>query len=395
MGSKDVSDTEIDVRNRSRQAGPVSDRAGKGKARLETAAEGLEDRALPSQPSASPEAPIADWAVTAEWNVGQLPPAPVGEPEATARYQAGANRLLAEHYAELQALADALTPVLQDYLTTCKIDTYDDKRALAKWVNAESKRFGLAIRCPKTGRPSALLADPAGRSGRFQLFNDGPDGRKVRTLSSIKLPPLVLVPDAGIPVGGSSSDVRDTNALSIRAYRATRQSRYFETQSDISDLSSPGPLDRKQRLEALLATTPDAGGYTAQSQELEELSHEFRRQVAARLEPALNAQIQAMPRETYEEKKEVARWVNQELRRFDLAIKCPKTGRPSSLCANQGNHPEIGRFSIEHTIDGKKHRPVNSPELMHLELMEASPRREALSEWHARVGRPGGGAKRG
>lgn len=145
-----------------------------------------------------------------------------------------------------------------------------------------------------------------------------------------------------------------------------------------------------------LAEIPHLSGYANDAQTLVELNHSFRREMAARLQPAFNAHIQAMPHGTYEEKKALARWVNEELRRFDLAVKCPKTGQPSLIHAGPGNHPEIGRFQLEHkTAEGKNVRSVNTPELPYIELMEAAPRREALAEWREKVGREGGGAKRG
>ena len=72
--------------------------------------------------------------------------------------------------------------------------SYDDKRALARWVNAELRRFGLAIVCPKSRRPSVLLADPGGApgTGHFQFQSESPEGRKVRAFSSAALPRLEL-----------------------------------------------------------------------------------------------------------------------------------------------------------------------------------------------------------
>jgi hypothetical protein len=68
------------------------------------------------------------------------------------------------------------------------------KCALARWVNAELRRFGLALICPKSRRPSVLLADRGGIAGvgRFQVQSEDPDGRKVRAHSSATLPRLEL-----------------------------------------------------------------------------------------------------------------------------------------------------------------------------------------------------------
>lgn len=141
------------------------------------------------------------------------------------------------------------------------------------------------------------------------------------------------------------------------------------------------PIGRQERLEP-----PKRETFEEQAERLERRSHEFRQQLAAELTPTLNAKIQAMPHETYEEKKNLAKWVNEELRRFDLAIKCPKTGEPSILLADVGNKPEFGRFIIEHkNDDGKRVRSFTSAELPHLELIEANPRREAIVEWREKT----------
>ncbi|HKQ48575.1 MAG TPA: hypothetical protein VJZ71_10940 [Phycisphaerae bacterium] len=92
---------------------------------------------------------------------------------------------------------------------------------------------------------------------------------------------------------------------------------------------------------------------------------------AARLlEPALAAEASRQPQRTYDEKKTLAKWVNAELRRIGLAIRCPRTGRPSLLLANAGGQPGIGRFHLEHTdAEGRRHRSVTSVALPELKLM--------------------------
>jgi hypothetical protein len=92
------------------------------------------------------------------------------------------------------ALARRLEEALNEHVGGMPAATYDDKRALARWVNAELRRFGLALVCPKSRRPSVLLADPGGipGAGRFQFQSQSPDGRKVRAYSSATLPRLEL-----------------------------------------------------------------------------------------------------------------------------------------------------------------------------------------------------------
>jgi hypothetical protein len=153
------------------------------------------------------------------------------------------------------------------------------------------------------------------------------------------------------------------------------------------------PTNPAEALQALAATLP--GDYPERAAALANATDAYRLELAAQLAPAFNAHIRAMPHGTYEEKKALARWVNDELRRFDLAIKCPKTGMPSILVADPGNHTAIGRFQLMHrNTEGKQVRSLSTPELLPLELITAPPRREAIREWQDRIGQQRGGASR-
>jgi hypothetical protein len=91
-------------------------------------------------------------------------------------------------------MARRLEEALNQHVGGMPAATYDDKRAIARWVNAELRRFGLALVCPKSRRPAVLLADPGGipGAGRFQFQSETPEGRKVRAYSSATLPRLEL-----------------------------------------------------------------------------------------------------------------------------------------------------------------------------------------------------------
>jgi hypothetical protein len=202
-----------------------------------------------------------------------------------------------------------------------------------------------------------------------------------------------------------SSDAEAEAGRSRRRYKEKKRTRDPPQDSDVSNVkqltpsstrsaiqvSSPvsepvGIQEISRHLDALLASLPKDAPYEMKAEKLAGLSHEVRQRIAAELGPALNIKAQAMPHHTYDEKKELARWVNDQLRRFDLAIKCPKTGQPSLLLVMTGDHPEIGRFVIEHkTPEGKRVRPVTSTKLPQLELMEAAPRRESLLELRDKV----------
>ena len=86
-------------------------------------------------------------------------------------------------------------------------------------------------------------------------------------------------------------------------------------------LESPAaPDNRTGYLAALLKSIPAGTNYGQVAAVLSEANRDFRREMAARLEPVLNAHIQAMPHETHEEKKTLANWVNAEVEPFGLAV---------------------------------------------------------------------------
>lgn len=101
------------------------------------------------------------------------------------------------HAASRAAIAKAFEPVLNEHATTMPQATYDEKRALAKWVNAELRELGLAIRCPKTGQPALLRGHPGGTPGvgRFHLEITDSNGIQRRTVTSVTLPRLSLLVD--------------------------------------------------------------------------------------------------------------------------------------------------------------------------------------------------------
>ena len=138
--------------------------------------------------------------------------------------------------------------------------------------------------------------------------------------------------------------------------------------------------------------------YDKASGEIEGSIRRAREEAAARLLPEFKAAMQRQNFNTYDNKKTLVKWVNDELRRFDLAIKSPKTGLPATLKAKPGNHPEIGSFELKSDDVHGGTKTFSTPSLAVLlenfELMEASPRREPLAEWHDRVKQQRGGPRR-
>lgn len=141
----------------------------------------------------------------------------------------------------------------------------------------------------------------------------------------------------------------------------------------------------QQAIERVLAALPS--GYEARRHGLTEISDTTRLAIARVLEPALNEEARKRPIASYDEKKELAKWINAELRRFGLAIKNPRSGKPCLLMGNPGGKPGFGRFLLEYTDDiGKRHHPLTSVTLPYLELV---PDELTRVSYEGRVRRPG------
>lgn len=122
--------------------------------------------------------------------------------------------------------------------------------------------------------------------------------------------------------------------------------------------------------------------YTIKAAALNALSNAFRQQMAITIQGSLNAQLAKIPQETYEEKKELAKWLNAEMRKFGIAVCCPKTGRASLLYADHGRHPAQGRFQLDNSDDeGNKHRTLSFNELISLTFMADDLSRAAWGKW--------------
>jgi hypothetical protein len=118
-------------------------------------------------------------------------------------------------------------------------------------------------------------------------------------------------------------------------------------------------------------------------------THVFRTRIAELLEGPLNDHLRSLPQETPSEKQALATWVNAQLRTLGLAVRCPKTGRPSALISDvKESGSRIGRFRTENRDEnGLKVRPWTSTHLPLLELLEDDPRLEPLVAWTQRAKR--------
>lgn len=118
----------------------------------------------------------------------------------------------------------------------------------------------------------------------------------------------------------------------------------------------------------------ETGGYDRETYKLgrarllaaRELFHE---ELASQLEPLLNRELANRPQATLQEKQDIARFTNAELRSMGLAITCPKTIRACVMHVDKGYRSDEGRFQLE--LVGKnssRKRTVNSLALPYLTL---------------------------
>jgi hypothetical protein len=173
--------------------------------------------------------------------------------------------------------------------------------------------------------------------------------------------------------------------FAINAYLMHDEDNYINTWKELARIVPFG-----DKIKELFSGIGEEYSYRAEM--LFALNAAVRQEMASQLAPSLNAHIQGMPQANHEEKKAVARWVNEELRRFDLAIK-GQNDQPSMLLAAPATSgdADVGRFMLEHkTAEGRRVRTQLPKDLPAFELMEANPRREALQEWRGKVGKQRG-----
>ena len=110
----------------------------------------------------------------------------------------------------LRPMIEPIERDINERLSNLEPSTLPQKQEFAKAVNAELRSLGLAIRCPKTNRPSILVADPSSHpsNGRFQLQHKGLDDKPKRSFSTVNLKNITLMPDI------SSFDIELASILS-------------------------------------------------------------------------------------------------------------------------------------------------------------------------------------
>ncbi|MGD9689523.1 MAG: hypothetical protein AB7V47_07260 [Phycisphaerales bacterium] len=109
-------------------------------------------------------------------------------------------------------IARHLEEPLNDFARSMPRETYQQKKELAKVINADLRALGLALMDPATGNPCLLVGDPGNRPehGRFVLDYTDAAGRRMHALTSVELPDLKLMPDdlSRAPYGSRSKRSR-------------------------------------------------------------------------------------------------------------------------------------------------------------------------------------------
>jgi hypothetical protein len=114
----------------------------------------------------------------------------------------------AERYAMMQSLrrsfygelAKQLQPALNAYAKIQPKETWEERSALASWINQTLRQMGLVLVCPRTNRPAILISDMTGGSRKkmhFRFQTAEPSGKRVRSAMSVELPDLELMQAPG------------------------------------------------------------------------------------------------------------------------------------------------------------------------------------------------------
>jgi anti-sigma factor RsiW len=95
-----------------------------------------------------------------------------------------------------QRIASALEEALNEHVTGMPQDSIEERKELTSWINMQLREIGLAVKCPVTKRPAALIVDRQNRDHpeitRFRFALRTEDGRSSHTAASRNLPALEL-----------------------------------------------------------------------------------------------------------------------------------------------------------------------------------------------------------
>ena len=236
-----------------------------------------------------------------------------------------------------ERIAEELAPSLNARIQSMPQKTLVHKNAICEFVVQALEPLGIAVKSPKTGLPARLVTGLGGQheNGLFEFHVTNPGGKPSCTDSKDTLPILELIDAAW----------QQDHTVQLK------------------------PVSLSDAIRQIIA---------------ENSSH--REKVAKELTPKLNVYVRTMPHETYAEKKELARFVNDLLDPLGLALREPKTGLPGKLRAQTGNWSRVGRFAIEIYEGGRRKTPSVSDALPELKLMDGSALSDPESYWQQLVG---------
>lgn len=180
--------------------------------------------------------------------------------------------------------------------------------------------------------------------------------------------------------GGSGTTAERRLARAKKIGQAPESVDRGEQRASVDDVGATASAELQALMRSISAKLP--AEFPARQATLLRLTDTFREELAAALQAPLNAHLASMPQENYEEKQALVLWLNAELRRFGLAVRCPKTGRASLLQVDIGRQPEKGRFQTDNVNgQGKRERPLSFNELIPLELMPDDLSRASWGKW--------------
>jgi hypothetical protein len=157
-------------------------------------------------------------------------------------------------------------------------------------------------------------------------------------------------------------------------------------------------MPRRTRREPPSSPEPEPGSAarTAYEESFAALAAEnegHKQSLARRFEPVLNAFLQTQAPANAEEKKALARRVSADLKRLGLAVHHPETDQPCALMAASGKANRLGFFLLMPKGSKKAIAPrANLSDLLPIQLIPDTPRREPLAERRARGRKSGGQA---
>jgi hypothetical protein len=126
-------------------------------------------------------------------------------------YLAAASKLRTARDAFHEEIASRLCDSLNNHIAKMPQSTLEDKKSLAKWLNAEMRSLGIAIRCLKSGGPAYLQAavgDDRLR-GRFQVcLLEHPNHARTQSMQELTSLEFMAGPDRGRHGNERSSRMR-------------------------------------------------------------------------------------------------------------------------------------------------------------------------------------------